>query len=181
MEKHIYLIRHCEAEGQDPDAPLTKNGMKQAEELAGFLSDRKVERVISSPYARAVETIRPFAENHRLEIELDDRLIERVLSTQHLPDWLDKLEATFHDLDLTYEGGESSHEAMKRIVEVVEEVEKGDVKNTVLVAHGGILSLLLHHYDKAFGFVQWKHLSNPDVFLLTISTAGYQYKRLWKK
>ena len=60
---------------------------------------------------------------------------------------------------------------MKRIVEVVQEVFSGVNKNTIIVTHGNIMSLLLKYYNKDFGFDDWKNLSNPDIFLL---------KKRWK-
>ena len=49
MGKHIYVIRHCEAKGQSPDASLTEQGFHQAEVLAEFLLT-KIERIITSPF-----------------------------------------------------------------------------------------------------------------------------------
>lgn len=180
MNKNIYIIRHCEAEGQSSDSPLTKRGFTQANELSDFLSDIKVDRIISSPFLRAIQTIKPFAGNKNIEIEMDSRLSERVLSSTFFPDWMDKLEATFKDLDLKYEGGESSNEARNRIVKVVNNIVASDSENTIIVAHGGVISLLLHHYDKNFAFEQWKTLSNPDVYLLNLTKNDTHYKRLWK-
>lgn len=180
MNKNIYIIRHCEAEGQSCDSPLTEKGFIQANQLAEFLSDIKVDRVISSPFLRAIQTIKPFAENMNIIIEEDNRLSERVLSSTFFPDWMNKLEVTFNDMDVKYENGESSNEAMKRIVEVVNDVVASHSKNTMIVAHGGIISLLLHYYDKNFGFEQWKCLSNPDVYALNISPDQTHIKRLWK-
>ncbi|MBD8070049.1 histidine phosphatase family protein [Bacillus sp. PS06] len=180
MDKNIYIIRHCEAKGQSSDSSLTENGFVQADQLSDFLIDRKVDRIISSPCLRAIQTITPFAEARKIEIELDPRLTERMLSTTFFPDWMDKLEATFVAMNLKYEGGESSNEAKKRIVEVIEEMIENDDEYTIIVAHGGIISLLLNYYDKNFGFEQWKTLSNPDVFRLKISDAAYDIKRIWK-
>ncbi len=81
MDKTIYVIRHCEAEGQAADAPLTERGWLQAKELAGFVSERKVDRIISSPFLRAIQSIKPFADIKNLEIEQEERLTERVLSS----------------------------------------------------------------------------------------------------
>lgn len=181
MNKNIYVIRHCEATGQEPDASLTEKGFLQAEELCNFLTDIRVDKIVSSPYLRAVQTIEPFAENHQLKIETDHRLKERVLSSQFFPDWQVKLEAAYQNMDLKYEGGESGNEAMRRIVEVVEEMFSSNFENMVLVGHGGIISLLLHYYDETFGFEQWKELSNPDVFLLSITKDKLQYKRIWNE
>ena len=178
MTKNIYIIRHCEATGQLAEAPLTEKGFRQASALANFLSGIKVDKVISSPYVRALQSIQPFAEENNLEVEIDERLSERILSSVSLYDWREKLEATFYDLDLKYEGGESSKEAMNRINEVVKRIITNDCNNTILVAHGGIISLLLHSYDKNFGFEQWSNLTNPDVFQLRISENGSDLKHI---
>ena len=180
MNKNIYIIRHCEAEGQSSESPLTENGLIQSDELSYFLSEIEIDRIICSPFLRAIQTIKPFAENKNIEIEMESRLTERVLSSLFFSDWMDKLEATFNDMDLKYEGGESSNEARNRIIEVVNEIEASYSENTIIVAHGGIISLLLNHYDKNFGFEQWKSLSNPDVYLLKISQNEFHLKRLWK-
>lgn len=176
--KNIYLIRHCAAEGQKPEAPLTDKGIQQAIDLAAFFEKRKVDRIISSPFKRAIQTIQPLACELDIVIEMNHQLSERVLSTRNMPDWYDKLRDTYVNFDLKYEGGESSREAANRVIEVVDEVLKSDAKNTIIVTHGGLLSLLLNHYDKNFGFEQWATLSNPDVYLLT-SENQITFERLW--
>lgn len=180
MDKKIYLIRHCQAEGQPPESKLTAEGIKQAEKLADFLSSIKVDRIISSPFLRAVETIRPFAQKATIEIETDERLAERVLSSSSMPDWLEKLKLTFNDLDLKYEGGESSKEAMDRIIQAVNEMIESHAQNSVLVTHGNIMSLLLKSYNKSFGFDEWLQLSNPDVYCLSFKNNEVHIARIWR-
>ncbi|GIO23763.1 histidine phosphatase family protein [Oceanobacillus sp. J11TS1] len=181
VNKNIYIIRHCEAESQAPDAPLTAKGKEQARELSKFLFERNLDRIVSSPFLRAIQTIEPFAAEKHLEIEVDHRLRERVLSSVSMPDWMEKLEATYNDFNLKYEGGESSNEAIRRIVEVVHSLIANDSQNSLIVAHGGIISLLLHHYDKRLSFETWRNLSNPDVYELQISDNNHQLQRLWKE
>ncbi|KRG13718.1 histidine phosphatase family protein [Lederbergia galactosidilytica] len=180
MSKNIYIIRHCEAEGQSANSPLTEKGFVQANELSNFLADVKVDRIISSPFLRAVQTIKPFAEKKKIDIEMEGRLTERILSSIFYSDWMEKLEATFEDLNLKYEGGESSNEAKNRIIGVVNDILASDAEHTIVVAHGGIISLLLNHYDKNFGFEQWKALGNPDIYLLSHSQNDVAIKRLWE-
>ena len=152
------MIRHCEADGQPAEAQLTERGLKQALDLSEFFSEIKIDSIISSPYKRAIQSIQPLAKRLNVEIEIDSKLRERVLSTKSYSDWLDKLRTTFDDVQLKFEGGESSQEAMKRIVEVVQEVFSGVNKNTIIVTHGNIMSLLLKYYNKDFGFDDWKNL-----------------------
>jgi 2,3-bisphosphoglycerate-dependent phosphoglycerate mutase len=181
MGKKIYIIRHCEAKGQPPESPLTEKGNIQALELSEFFSGIKIDKIVSSPYLRAVQTIEPLANKLNLEIELDSRLTERILSQNNLPDWMEKLRATFEDLELKYDGGESSREAMNRIVEVVKEIKNSKVESAVIVTHGNIMSLLLEYYNKDIGFELWQGLSNPDVYLLQSVHNEFRIERLWEK
>jgi len=178
MEKKIYIVRHCSAHGQPPEAKLTKEGHIQAKKLVEFFEDRKIERIISSPYQRAVDSIKPLSVSKGLEVEVDPRLAERVLSSNDLPDWQNKLEASFLDLDIKFDGGESSREAINRIVSVVDEIFLREVENTIIVTHGNLMSLLINNFDKIFGFEEWKRLSNPDVFL--IIEGSHFVERLWE-
>ncbi|RPF52194.1 histidine phosphatase family protein [Aquisalibacillus elongatus] len=180
MQKNIYIIRHCQAEGQHPEAPLTNKGFKQADELSHFLSEFELDHVISSPFLRAVQTIRPYIIKEKMSLEIDERLSERVLSNEHFSDWLEKLRTTFNQMDLKYEGGESSNEAQGRIINVINEILDSEHQNVAIVTHGGIMSLLLKYYEDAFGFNEWQGLTRPDVYQLTISNEGHDLNRLWE-
>lgn len=177
--KRIYVVRHCKANGQEVEALLTKDGKEQAENLALFFNDKNIQQVISSPMKRAIQTIEPFTKEKNLNIQIDKRLSERILSTENYPDWMEKLEQTFENLDLKFEGGESSREASKRIFNVIEEVKKSDVENTIIVSHGNIITLLLKKLDKDVSFEDWKKITNPDVFLIEYSGDEFYYKRIW--
>ncbi|REB07275.1 histidine phosphatase family protein [Sporosarcina sp. BI001-red] len=177
--KKLYVIRHCEAQGQEAEAPLTELGMQQADMLAEFLSTIHFDRIISSPFERSIQSISPFAKRTGITIETDERLTERVLSTEDLSDWLEKLEASFEEMELSFAGGESSLEATKRVVEVLEEIKMSEAETSVIVTHGNLLSLALKNYDENFGFVNWKKLSNPDIFLLQFDGGQEVVERVW--
>jgi 2,3-bisphosphoglycerate-dependent phosphoglycerate mutase len=180
MEKKIYIVRHCEAEGQPSKSRLTERGFKQAIELSEFFSNTNVDRIISSPFLRAIQSIEPLTEKTNIKLEVDSRLSERTLSTKDFPDWLEKLKATFNDMELKFEGGESSQEATSRVVNAVEDIVKSENENTIIVTHGNLMSLLLKNFNNDFGFEEWKILSNPDVFLLHIKNNEATIERLWQ-
>ena len=79
---HLYVVRHAKAgsrhewEGPDHLRPLSKKGRRQADGLASLLADRNVQRVLSSPFIRCVETVQPLADKVGLEVELSDALAE---------------------------------------------------------------------------------------------------------
>lgn len=181
MEKKIYMIRHASAAGQSEEAMLTEQGWAQAVLLRDFLNDVKIDRIISSPFKRALQTIEPYAAQFNMRVEVDQRLSERILSTADLPDWMEKLKASFDDLDLAFEGGESSRTAMNRAAAVIEDIVKSDAKTAMVVTHGNLLSLLLKYYNDEYGFYEWKKLSNPDVYLLCFMGNGVTIERIWSE
>lgn len=175
----LYIIRHSKAEGQDPEAKLTSAGKKESEHLANFLAQFPIEFVVSSPFTRAIHTIEPFIRKKHISFKIDERLKERVLSSEDRSDWLEKLQQTYVDMDLKFTEGESSNEATQRINGVVEELKLGTDKYVAIVTHGNIMSLLLNHYQPSFGFEEWKQLSNPDVFEMDFGKEGTVVKRIW--
>ena len=76
------LVRHASAGdrdewvGDDRLRPLDERGRRQAAELVDLLRGLGVRRVVSSPYARCVETVEPLAGSLGLSVERDDRLAE---------------------------------------------------------------------------------------------------------
>lgn len=176
LEKLIYLVRHCQATGQAPEAELTQEGEKQALGLAAFFKGKDVGKIVSSPYTRAVDSITPAAKLHGLPIKVDARLAERVLSTEDLPDWMERLERSFSDLDVKLPGGESSREAASRGLEVLHDAPSG----SVLVTHGNLMALILANFTAGFGFGEWKALSNPDIYEIRLVEGQSTTKRIKK-
>jgi 2,3-bisphosphoglycerate-dependent phosphoglycerate mutase len=174
----LYLVRHGQATGQEPDAPLTPIGEQQALRLADGFDARGVRRIVSSPFLRARASVAPLAERLGLAVELDDRLVERVLCGTPIADWCERLRASFDDLDLCLDGGESSRAAMERGAAALRDALAGD-RPVVVVTHGNLLALLLRHLDGTSGFAAWEALTNPDVFSVTVSSSAARAQRIW--
>ena len=180
MNKIIYLVRHAKAAGQAADAPLTSEGIDQAEALAEFLSEVGIGRIVSSPFARAVKSIKPLSIRLNIEINLDERLVEAALSTIDYSDWLDKLRATFSDFELCFEGGESNRAATTRATSAINDALLLGADRVVVVTHGRLLTLMLKHFDPKYGFEEWQNLTTPDVFRIVIKENESQVQRIWQ-
>ncbi|MDN4524301.1 histidine phosphatase family protein [Fictibacillus fluitans] len=172
--KRIIAVRHCKASGQERSAVLTKEGIAQSQKLKAHLMKEPIDRIISSPFIRAVATIEPLAHFKNVPIETDERLSERILSSQNLPDWLDHLEHSFTHFEAVLEGGESSQRATDRVTWLIQEIENSSHQCTVLVTHGNLLALLLRTFDERIGFAEWKQLSNPDVYEIFLDEGRIQ-------
>ncbi len=132
----------------------------QAAQLAERLAELGITRIVSSPWRRAVDTVRPLAARLGLKIETDGRLTERVLSGADLTDWMTHLRSSFADDELALMGGESGTTARARIVRALADAR--DPRGlTAVVTHGNLLALAL-----GLDFGGWATLCNPDVWTL---------------
>ena len=176
----IILIRHCEAEGQNPEDPLTRQGERQSEILRDFLSHLPIDLVAASEYRRAGQTAKPLADTLGLEVQVDARLNERALSETPIANWREVLRDSFSDPDLRGPGGESAREVLGRAWAGLNDVLRTGCHLPTVVTHGNLLSLVLHSLDAAFGYEGWERLSNPDVYLLESAEPGrFTFRRIW--
>ena len=113
-----------------------------------------------------------------MKVEVDERLVERVLSPVPLDDWRKRLAETFVDLDLSFEGGESSRIAMARGVAVVHQAIEQTTNPIVIVTHGNLMTLILKHFDEQVGYAEWEKLQNPDVYCVKFSSNGICAERI---
>jgi 2,3-bisphosphoglycerate-dependent phosphoglycerate mutase len=174
----IFLVRHCHPSGQEADAALTAEGHRQAEALAFRLAAEGLQRIVCSPYARAVQSAEPLAWLTGLAIETDARLVERSLSKMPVPNWRERLAATFLDLDLCLPGGESSRAAISRGVAALADVLAGGPRVAAIVTHGNLLALLLKSFDDSVGFAAWEALTYPDVYRLVFAGESPSVERV---
>jgi broad specificity phosphatase PhoE len=79
----VHLVRHGEVHNPDgilygriPGFRLSERGQKQALVVAEHLRDRDVTHVVCSPLERARQTAAPIADSHRIDLTVDERLIE---------------------------------------------------------------------------------------------------------
>ncbi len=79
----IILVRHGETEWNVQevfrgriDVELNQTGIRQAELLAEYLSDVRIEAIYSSPLKRALNTAEIIASHHKLKVEIAPGLID---------------------------------------------------------------------------------------------------------
>lgn len=78
----LRLLRHGVAgsrdkwEDDDRIRPLTKKGRRQAEAIAASLRASGIERIVTSPYQRCVQSVEPLADATGAKIEEHDALAE---------------------------------------------------------------------------------------------------------
>lgn len=151
----LYCIRHGEttfnAEGRiqgQHDTQLSPLGKQQSQAIARALADVAVEVVYSSPLSRALETAKPLAAAHGVELKTDDRLMELNAGIFQLllpSEMLEKYPTETarwksHDPDYQIPGGESRRQLMERGGKALEDILRTGHDVAAVVAHGGVLT-----------------------------------------
>jgi 2,3-bisphosphoglycerate-dependent phosphoglycerate mutase len=168
-DPRLILVRHAESAPdfarRESEWPLSGRGVAQAEQLAERLASQRIDRIYSSPYARALETVRPLSLRTGVPIEICDDLRERKLSDGPLPDFLDVIERSWRDFDLAPPGCESARMAQRRAVSTIAQLAEPD-RIVLISSHGQFLSLFLNARDPSFGFEAWRAMPNPHVIFV---------------
>lgn len=77
----VYLVRHAHAgqrthDGRDIYRPLSPDGNERAEDLIETFAELSVDKILSSPATRCVQTVEPLARSLGMEVEEIDGLWE---------------------------------------------------------------------------------------------------------
>jgi 2,3-bisphosphoglycerate-dependent phosphoglycerate mutase len=111
--------------------------------MAARLRDLHLDGAFSSPYKRAVETIRPYCDSAGLDIQTDPDLAERQLKSFDL--WLPfdelmhHLRLSFENWDYKMKGGESLNDTQRRALRGLRKSREA-ILNARLLPHTAILS-----------------------------------------
>ncbi|MEK7611905.1 MAG: class I tRNA ligase family protein [Patescibacteria group bacterium] len=161
LEKHalpqaeFFLIRHGEAEHNtknqmagDDERPslLTAKGKTQAKKAGADLKKKKIDLIISSPFARAKETAEIVSEATGAEIVYDERIREiNVGVFNRAP--VDDYHAFFNSFEerftKTPEGGETLIDLARRVTSFMKDVRAQYAgKRIAVVSHGDPLWVL---------------------------------------
>jgi broad specificity phosphatase PhoE len=153
----LYLVRHGQtawnnsgrAQGHT-DISLDPEGLEQAAKLAVAFEGVIVDRVLSSDLARSVETATPLAKAVGAPLNLNKDFRERCFGEWEglmFSEVTARLNERAKAMGITNQevrppGGESFLDVWKRLDSVYEMLAASD-DTTVVVSHGGALSLLL--------------------------------------
>jgi len=180
----VILVRHAMPiptyapgwEDRDDDRPLSEEGFRQADELALELDAYGLTAVYSSPYPRARQTVEPTAARHGLEVQLLADLRERRLMAGQRPDWREHLQRSWSDPGYAMNGGESSRDAQRRGVGVLDllRIRHNEGGRLLVGSHGNLISLILQALEP--GVDMDFHLAMPTPALYHLQHDGVGWR-----
>ena len=181
----VYFVRHAQPD-RGPDSPytdktypLTDKGKSDSHKVTAFFKDKKIQAVISSPYVRAVDTVKGVAKAIRAEIELVDDFRERAITDRWLEieDFKKFAVRQWEDFDYKLPAGESAREVQERNMKALYQVlEDHGGKNIVIGCHGMSLSTVINFYDKNHTNKQLAEMPMPWICKMTFD--GRELKKM---
>ncbi len=112
----VYFVRHAQPDFRSHDdrtRELSPKGMEDREKVTAFFQNKSIDAVLSSPYKRAVDTIKHFADSRSLSIELVEDFRERKVTDS----WIDDFQSFSHYYDPSF--GHSDFEALQPLMPLV--------------------------------------------------------------
>ena len=151
----IYFVRHAQPNydnHNDLERELSPQGMIDRELVTKFFLNRHINIVISSPYKRALDTVKPFAELQGLRIEIIEDFRERKVGSW-IEDFSDFSKRQWKDFDYMLPDGESLKEVQERNISALKSVlQKYPGKNIIIGSHGTALSTVMNYFDCSFAY-----------------------------
>ena len=154
----IMLVRHGETEWNVGeifrgriDIELNETGIKQAGQLAEYLSKVKIDAIFSSPLKRALKTAEIIADHHKLEATITPGLIDfdygqwQGLPHQEVKEKYEELYAEWvnHPDRVKMPAGENLEDVRKRAMGVVANIIARCRGRVVLVSHRVVNKVLI--------------------------------------
>ncbi len=156
----VYFVRHAKPNFDNHDdltRELSQQGLEDRKLVTEYLCDKEIDVVLSSPFKRAVDTVKDFADARGLEVIPVSDFRERRVDSGWIEDFNSFCEKQWADFDYKLSDGECLREVQERNICALNRVLKEyEGKNIVVGSHGTALSTIINFYDKSFGHKEFE-------------------------
>jgi broad specificity phosphatase PhoE len=195
MDKfNITLLRHAESTGNaagclqgQNNAPLTKEGERQAKALAKYWKDHgdNFDSIISSPQERSRSTAQTIAKTLGITLQFDSAWMERAFGILEGVPFSEMLEQNpppdfFHPYDQIGESGECLMDLYLRASKAVQNFLKNPPGSYLIVSHGALLNMAMY---SILGLSPHNYVRGPIFHFKNTGFLELTYKpdtRIWR-
>lgn len=171
MKQTIYLIRHAEPNynnHQDDERELTAEGLQDCQLLLDYFKDITIDRIYSSPFKRALQTIDELAKEKSFPIQIKENFRERKIDDVWIDDFNTFSQRQWQDFNYKLAKGESLQEVQDRNIQQLQEILKEQETSIIISSHGTAISTILNYYDHQFAFDNFQAIKQLMPFLATL-------------
>ena len=175
----LYFVRHAQPlyrTHDDAERELSPKGLADRALVTDFLLDKEISVVLSSPYRRALDTVRHFADTVRMPITHVAAFREREVAGE----WIDDFDAfcrrQWADFDYHLPGGECLQEVQDRNIAAVQRVLKDYKSQRIVIGgHGTSIATVLNYYDPTFGYEGFESIRRLMPWIVRLDFEGNTY------
>lgn len=172
----IYFVRHAEPDytnHNDMERPLTQKGKEDREKVTHFLHDKNIDIVLSSPYKRAVDTVKEFADSCGHLIITVEGFRERKVDSGWIEDFNKFTKMQWDDFDYKLSDGECLREVQKRNIDALMQVLRDHRDNNIVIgSHGTALSTMINYFDPTYGYDDFQSIRSLMPWVVRFSFEG---------
>ena len=166
----IYFVRHAKPDfsvHDDLTRPLTDKGIIDSKNICEFLKEKSINKIYSSPYKRAIDTIKELAQNLNIKIEVVDDFRERKISNIWIEDFNKFSKSQWENFEYKLNDGESLNEVQFRNIKALHKIlNENSNQNIVIGTHGTALSTIINYYDKTFDYLSFTKIKDVMPFIV---------------
>lgn len=172
----VYFVRHAKPDfsvKDDLTRPLCEEGVKACLKVTEFLMDKNIDIVFSSPYKRAIDTIKDFAGKVNHKINIVDDFRERKVDDVWIEDFNSFAKMQWSDFKYKLSNGESLGEVQERNIRALNKIlEEQEGKNILIGTHGTALSTIINYYNKNFNYDEFERIKFVMPLIVCIEFKG---------
>lgn len=169
----VYLVRHAEPNfynHNDMDRELTLKGLQDCQLLLNYFSKQNIHVIYSSPYRRAIETIKSKAEFHQVSVIKRDAFRERKISSNWIEDFQNFVQKQWQDFSFKLPSGESLEEVQERTVHALKCLLKERLGEQIIISsHGTAISTIVNYFYPQFGLSDFQKLKRLFPFIIRMT------------
>jgi 2,3-bisphosphoglycerate-dependent phosphoglycerate mutase len=181
----VYLVRHAESiyTPDELSRPISDKAKVDVDRLKEGFESIRLDKVFSSPYRRAIQTVERLALDRNLEVEIVEEIKERRKSLGKLDNFFENVKKLWDDPSYKFDGGESNLEGQARGIKALKRLlVENEGKTIVIGGHGDMMTLILNYYDNVYGYETWRQMDMPDVYKLVFEKNKIvSVERIWDK
>ncbi len=172
----LYFVRHAQPlyrNHDDAGRELSAKGWEDRRLVTDFLLDKEIDAVLSSPYCRAVDTVRHFADTVRLPIVHVPDFREREVAAEWIDDFDTFCRSQWADFDFHLPGGECLREVQVRNIAGVQRVLKEyEGQRVAIGGHGTSIATVLNYFDPGFGYEGFESIRRLMPWIVRLDFEG---------
>lgn len=179
MITKVYFVRHAQPDFSVKDdrlRPLTERGLQASLKVTHAFEGHKLDRIFSSPYKRAYDTVLDLSRQRNLAIKTIEDFRERRVDSVWIDNFQEFSKKQWMDFDYKLNEGESLREVQQRNIAALKSLLIQHPGQSIAIGtHGTAMSTIFNHFNPKFGFNEFWSIVDKMPYISCLQFNGQEY------